>query len=110
MDKCPHFGTEIALNSIHGQDAYYCGVCKDWFYSKDRVQIDEEIRPCSVCNKKRSDNDHDPCISDLTGGVTNACCGHGNNSEAYVQRGVDNVLRGEEAIAFFRKQNKGPSS
>jgi hypothetical protein len=37
----------------------------------------------------------------LIPGVTNACCGHGNADEAYVQLGGELTIRGRDATAFF---------
>lgn len=42
-------------------------------------------RPCGKCGKYGSSNDGlpDPCLGNLPG-VTNACCGHGDPSQAYI--------------------------
>ena len=47
----------------------------------------------------------DPCIGYLPG-VYNACCGHGNDNEAYITFGVDkhghsNYAHGQEAIEIM---------
>lgn len=44
----------------------------------------DENTVCSVCKEKQIDGDYDPCIGKLIG-VKNACCGHGDTKEAYVQ-------------------------
>lgn len=52
-------------------------------------------RPCGYCGRYGSSNDGlpDPCLGQLAG-VTNACCGHGNPSQAYICFMGGVVLRG----------------
>jgi len=39
--------------------------------------------PCPKCHKLPGPSGHDPCIDQLEG-VSFACCGHGDPSQAYV--------------------------
>lgn len=41
-------------------------------------------RPCGHCGRHATADGHDPCIASLPG-VRNACCGHGNQEESYIQ-------------------------
>jgi len=62
--------------------------------------------PCPQCGKLPGPSGHDPCIDGLEG-VSFACCGHGDTSQAYVafdedETGNRKVIRGQEAIEYFR--------
>ncbi|WP_340074508.1 hypothetical protein [Leptobacterium sp. I13] len=46
---------------------------------------------------------HDGCIGTLSG-VMNACCGHGDVKQAYIQFTDGKIVRAEEAIRIFNKQ------
>lgn len=65
---------------------------------------------CSHCNKNRTPEGHDGCIGTLPN-VMNACCGHGEDSVAYVQFDHKDynsepnkiLLQGQEALAYIKK-------
>lgn len=66
---------------------------------------------CGHCGRGNTSEDHDGCLGILTGGVMNACCGHGTTKEAYVQfwdgLTVDGQwerlwLGGQEAIDYIK--------
>lgn len=61
--------------------------------NNELVELTHIDRPCGNCGKYRTEDGHDPCLSNLPG-VTNACCGHGNKKESYVQFENGVVLRG----------------
>ncbi len=54
-------------------------------------------RPCGKCSEQFTEKGHDPCIANLPG-VSNACCGHGNDAEAYVVFGGKRRESGVAAI------------
>lgn len=54
---------------------------------------------CSKCKKGPTEEGHDGCLGTLTGPVMNACCGHGNDSQAYIQYWGGKRIAGDEAIA-----------
>jgi hypothetical protein len=57
-------------------------------------------KKCKVCSKTYKPNDdQDPCIQNLPS-VANACCGHGDLKQAYVQFMDGNCVRGEHAITI----------
>lgn len=61
---------------------------------------------CKCCLKFPTPEGHDACIGTLPEDIVmNACCGHGEESKAYVQlwEDRDNPLRGEVAIEFIQK-------
>jgi hypothetical protein len=51
-------------------------------------------RPCPSCHRNPTPEGHDACLGTLPG-VTHACCGHGDPSEAYVRFEDGTELRGK---------------
>lgn len=87
-----------ARSHWRGNPIYY-DEAEGWLYASDDTPVRDEDRPCGYCGKERTPEGHDPCLGTLPG-VLNACCGHGNPAEAYVQfesgvtvRGFDKVVR-----------------
>jgi hypothetical protein len=63
-----------------------------------------QINPCNHCDKLPSKEGHDGCIGKLPSKeVMNACCGHGSESQAYVQRWTSRKLMGKEAINYINE-------
>ena len=48
-------------------------------------------RPCGNCHKYSTIEGHDACLGTLQG-VMNACCGHGQVKEAYIQMNDGSIL------------------
>ena len=71
----------------------------EWVYSDtgDSTADTHEDRGCGYCNLSATKEGHDGCLGTLKG-VMNACCGHGDNAEAYVQFLDKTSVRGEDAI------------
>lgn len=59
-------------------------------------------RPCGCCGVHGAADGHDPCLGTLPG-VMNACCGHGQPGEAYVQFEDGFTISGEKAIEHIRR-------
>lgn len=57
-------------------------------------------RPCGHCRLANTPEGHDGCLGTIPGAI-NACCGHGELAEAYIQF-EDRTLRGQEALDFVR--------
>ena len=65
---------------------------------------------CGHCNLKRTSEGHDGCIGTLPN-VMNACCGHGEDSVAYVQLNHKDyvtdpnkkLIKGKEAIVMIQE-------
>jgi len=63
---------------------------------------------CESCNLPPAANGYDGCMGKVAG-VMNACCGHGDKSQAYVQLNHDDyesnpnkhVIRGLDAIDYI---------
>ena len=68
---------------------------EDWVYSDDKTLVHEnwKDKPCGHCGEGFTKEGHDACLGTLPD-VMNACCGHGNDSEAYVQDLNGNVTKG----------------
>lgn len=54
---------------------------------------------CAKCKKGPTNQGHDGCLGTLDGPIMNACCGHGNDSQAYIQYWGGDRIGGSEAIA-----------
>ncbi len=76
----------------------------NWIYSdtKELVSETHNERPCGKCNEIRTPEGHDPCLGTLPN-VMNACCGHGNNNQSYIQYENGQILRGDIALAEINK-------
>jgi len=59
---------------------------------------------CVKCKKEPTKDGHDGCIGTLPSkDVMNACCGHGSDSQAYVQFWNKPRMSGQEAIDYINK-------
>ena len=78
-----------------------------WIYSDTKKStIDTwQNRPCGKCGKQYTKEGHDACLGTLPG-VMNACCGHGDNRDAYVQFMDEFSIHGEDAIAILEVLKK----
>lgn len=54
---------------------------------------------CEKCGKGPTQEGHDGCLGTLPGDIMNACCGHGNNKQAYIQYWSGKDIRGDLAVA-----------
>ena len=57
-----------------------------WLFEDSNEPVGETYadRPCKKCLRPFGKDDHDPCIKNLPG-VSNACCGHGDDTQSYIQ-------------------------
>lgn len=56
-----------------------------WLYTDTKQPVAENPqRPCGYCGRAITTEGYDGCLGKLPG-VANACCGHGNPSDAYIQ-------------------------
>lgn len=74
----------LANDTLRGYPIYHGDT--EWRYVDTNESTSEnwEKRPCKLCNQFQDKDGHDPCLGELPG-VMNACCGHGNPKEAYIQ-------------------------
>ena len=75
-----------------------------WFFCKSGRSVAEtwEGLPCGHCGKNNTKEGHDGCLGTLPN-VMNACCGHGQINEAYIQYWDGTCIRGDSAKAIFDK-------
>ena len=57
---------------------------------------------CAKCGELPTIEGHDGCLGVLAGNVMNACCGHGNNDQAYIQYWDRERVSGNEAIEIIK--------
>lgn len=54
---------------------------------------------CVKCGKWPTEEGHDGCLGTIDESIVmNACCGHGNDNQAYVQYWDGSSIRGDAAI------------
>lgn len=70
-----------------------------WFFSDngEPTKGTWENRPCGHCGKANTAEGHDGCLGALSG-LMNACCGHGNTRDAYVQYPDGKTVHGKKAV------------
>lgn len=68
----------------------------EFVYSDTKSSTVNNDRPCGYCGLISTHNDHDGCLGELPG-IMNACCGHGQPSEAYLQYCNGSIIRGKQA-------------
>jgi len=76
--------------------------------TNDSVSTTWEERPCGSCGERSTWEGHDGCMGTLPS-VMNACCGHGNINEAYVQFNDGAIVRGSvaEEVTEILKMQRG---
>lgn len=88
-------------SKFKGHKIEYDNENNQWVFSdtKESTELTHQNRPCGYCNQhviKDRHEEYDSCIGRLPG-LMNACCGHGNASEAYVQFMDGFGVHGEDA-------------
>lgn len=84
----------------------YCNDGENWVMEDDSP-INHSIE-CAYCGGSPNKEGHDNCIANLKG-VKNACCGHGNIIDCYVQLHTGQVFYGakaKEIIEKIKRDNK----
>ena len=73
-----------------------------WVFEDTQLSVAETFRdrPCGKCNKERTSEGHDACLGILPG-TMNACCGHGETGDAYVQFWGGQAIQGKDAIVVL---------
>lgn len=71
-----------------------------WVYSDTLIPVSSMVnRKCGTCGQENTKEGHDGCIPNIKG-VVNACCGHGNHRDMYVQLEDGTRLAGLEAFYY----------
>lgn len=76
---------------------------EDWVFSDNKESVSEtwQSRPCGHCNLMNTHEGHDGCLGTIPNAL-NACCGHGNDAEAYIQF-EDRTITGKEVREYRQK-------
>ena len=92
----------MATTAYHrGHKILYMG--NVWTYADTLAPVAQNPnRPCGHCGKENTPEGHDGCLGILPGAM-NACCGHGDDTAAYVQFPRGTILHGSEAITMIEK-------
>ena len=75
---------------------------RKWLYVDGQAVEDNPNRPCGYCNLSNMPEGYDGCIGKIPN-VTNACCGHGYISDAYIQFPNGTVLRKHDVYIYLNK-------
>lgn len=91
----------MATSKYRGNDIEYKN--GEWFFSGTELKVEQchDTKPCGHCGKLFTNEGHDACLGELPG-LMNACCGHGIESEAYVQFLDGSCIRGKDAVEIQR--------
>lgn len=72
-----------------------------WVFSDNDEPINNNSHPCENCGKHSTEEGHDACLGTLKG-IKNACCGHGNIEECYIQFLDSSRIIGEDANTILK--------
>lgn len=73
-----------------------------WLYADTKEPTIGNERPCGNCGKENTKEGHDWCLGILPN-VMNACCGHGDTDEAYVQFDKNKIITGRDAVTWIER-------
>ncbi len=71
-----------------------------WVYCDTMRPVAGSKRPCGHCKQHSMLDGHDVCLGELPG-VVNACCGHGDIEDSYIQMNDGTTLRGQATQKFI---------
>lgn len=74
----------MIYSKLRGYLIVFDPVNDEWLYKDTMTPTVGDERPCGHCGKPRTKEGHDACLGTLHG-VMNACCGHGESRNAYIQ-------------------------
>lgn len=85
----------MATSTFRGNSIEY--VNDTWIYTDNKIPVSEDVnRSCGYCGKENTPEGHDGCLGTLPG-IMNACCGHGEKKEPYIQFLDGACIRGKDA-------------
>ncbi len=95
----------VVRGKFLGHAIYYDERCSQWLFGNG-VPVSEawKDRSCGHCGLPNTPQGHDGCLGILPG-VMNACCGHGEIREAYVQFSNGTIIRKQAARDFWESLN-----
>ena len=89
----------MKTSKIRGNEVYFDDNINKWRYGSDDSIVTTQYdtsHPCGNCGKDYTKEGQDGCLGTLIG-VKNACCGHGDVSECYVQFLDGECIRDKDA-------------
>ena len=91
-----------AKSKFGGHDIEYRN--NEWVYAASGIPTmgNWDKIPCGNCDKMLTAEGHDGCLGTLPG-VMNACCGHGDIEEAYIQFLDGSIIGGESAVIILEE-------
>lgn len=92
----------MTTEKLRGHNIVYVG--GEWLYEDTMTASAGNERSCGYCGKQNTGEGHDGCIGTIPGAM-NACCGHGESGDAYIQYFDKNDIRGVEALNEIAKQH-----
>ncbi len=97
-----HEATVVISSHLRGHEIVL--VNEEWCFvdTLERSASTWLQRPCGLCGEENTPEGHDVCLGTLPG-VMNACCGHGDLRDAYVQFHDGTSIQGQAAITFVKK-------
>lgn len=74
----------------------------EFVYSDTKKITVGNVRPCGYCGLPNTSDDCDGCLGKLPD-IINACCGHGQIDEAYLQYKDGLIISGKQAIKEIKR-------
>ncbi|MDR5867253.1 hypothetical protein [Halomonas koreensis] len=90
-----------ATGHLRGHPIEWDALRQHWVYCDTREPTVDTWRgrACGHCGKHGTPEGHDACLGTLPESIVmNACCGHGNDGQAYVQHWCGHLVRGRQAL------------
>ena len=100
------------MSKLRGHDIEYVNGKCIYSDTKEPTANNWQDRPCGRCGKHFTKEGHDACLGTLPG-VMNACCGHGDIADTYVQFLDDFSISGKDAaiiLEVLKKYRAGDSN
>ena len=95
------------MDKYRGNEIYE--IYEEWFYSKNNLKVKDNIEiECGICGNKPIKDGceaYDACLGKLIG-LMNACCGHGDYRDAYIQFLDGESIHGNDAITMINVLKK----
>ncbi len=82
------------MSRLRGQPIYFDGELWRYRDTGETTAGSWRERPCGRCKRMSTEEGHDSCLGSLPD-VANACCGHGDDTEAYIQFNDGLIVTGE---------------
>lgn len=74
----------------------------EFVYSDTKTPTVNNNRPCGFCGLDHTNEGHDGCLGELSG-IMNACCGHGQIHDAYLQYWDGSTITGKQAVKEIKR-------